>query len=150
MWTQQRTWDAGAWPERTDRPRVLVEDPDGAVLDVSRRALERQGFDVQVCTGPQGMGRRTCPLLHGEGCRLAAGADVVYTALAGSGSVGVDVVRTLHGRYPRTPVVAEVTTLEHVQHLEALEGCQVVHVPCGLAEMTAAVTAALPAPADDF
>ena len=143
MW--KRSWDPGRWPTRSDRPRVLVEDPDGAVLDVCTRFLAREGFDVQVCAGPQGMGRRECPLVRGEGCALAAGADVVYTALAGSDPAGVEVVRALRQRYPGTPVVAEVTQPRRHALADVLSGCTVVSVPADQARMTATLHEALAA-----
>lgn len=144
MRTRRRTWDPGSWQARTDRTRVLVEDPDGAVLDVSKRLLERQGFDVRVCSGPQGMGRKECPLVLGEGCPLAAGADLVYTTLAGEDSRGRAVLTALRGRYPTTPVVVEIAKPREHELGAALEGCQVVYMPCGQKEMSAAIAAALP------
>ena len=72
------------WPEDSGRPRVLVEDPDGAVLWAYTRILDEAGYDVVGCQGPTGadggaLARRCCPLLVGEPCPLVAGADVVVS-----------------------------------------------------------------------
>ena len=149
MRSSRRTWDAGTWPERTDRPRVLIEDPDWAVLDTSQRFLEREGYDVQVCTGPRGMGRRACPVTRGEGCRLAAGADVVFTTLAGCGPDGRAVVTGLRSRYPGTPVVAEITQPRSAELAATVDGCLVTYTPSGRDAMRAAISAALPVTGDD-
>jgi hypothetical protein len=75
----------GEWPEESGRPRVLVEDPDGAVLWAYTRILEEEGYDVAGCQGPTGVGgdglaRTCCPLLAGCGCPLVEGADVVVSS----------------------------------------------------------------------
>lgn len=143
MRTARRIWDPGSWPTRSARPRVLIEDPDGAVLGAGRRHLEREGFDVRVCSGPQGMGRRECPLLRGEGCHLAAGADVVFTSLAADSVRGREVVAALRRHYPTTPVVAELPAPRHEELREDLDGCHVLYMPSGLHRMTTAIRAAL-------
>ena len=143
MLTRRRTWDPGSWPARTDRPRVLVEDPDGAVRDAMRRLLEREGFDVALCSGPQDMGRRECPAVRGEGCALAAGADVVYTSLADADTQSREVVGALRTLYPDTPLVTEIPQPKHRELAESLDGCHVTYVPVGRHEMTAAIRAAL-------
>ncbi len=68
------------WPERHDRPRVLVEARGGTW----RAGAEAQaaGLDVMVCPGPiRGSGRSSCPVLEGKPCPLAETADVVVFAL---------------------------------------------------------------------
>lgn len=80
-----------------------MEDPDGAVQAAMRRFLEREGFDVALCSGPQDMGRRECPAVRGEGCQLAAGEDVVYTSLADADTKSHEVVGALRTLYADTP-----------------------------------------------
>jgi hypothetical protein len=76
--------DLETWPKEPGRPRVLVEDPDGAVLWASARVLEEAGYDVACCQGPSGVGdglpRTCCPLLVGAACPLVEGADVVVSS----------------------------------------------------------------------
>lgn len=65
------------WPAGDDRPRILVEAAAGRWA--GEFAATTAGFDVRTCRGPSA--DRPCPLLSGEGCRLAEGADVVVVML---------------------------------------------------------------------
>jgi hypothetical protein len=94
--------EPGEWPDRTDRPRVLIEHPDGAALWAEAEIMREAGYDVAVCTGPTerferrrtfGIRLRTfadeeppgderptgCPLLLQGRCSLVDGADVVVS-----------------------------------------------------------------------
>jgi len=64
------------WSPTEDHPHVLLEmrGAPWAVLDGLRDA----GYDVAACTGPA---TRRCPLLEGDECPLAAGADAIVLAL---------------------------------------------------------------------
>jgi len=61
------------WPGTHDRPRVLVEGAGGRWRE---KAAELQ---VLGCPGPGGR-PAVCPLLAGEPCPLAAGADVIVVS----------------------------------------------------------------------
>jgi hypothetical protein len=96
------------WPEERDKPRVLIENPDGADLWAHAEILREAGYDVAMCAGPaadtervpwfrrrplswvdpqrtEGQGRterrqRTvCPLIAEGHCPLVEGADVVVS-----------------------------------------------------------------------
>ena len=67
------SWSSG------DRPRVLVEQRGVAYDAVA--GLEAAGFDVIACAG-RVTGRPECPLLRGERCPLAVGADAILVAMA--------------------------------------------------------------------
>jgi hypothetical protein len=92
-----RCIEPGEWPAATTRPRVLLENPDGAETWAQAETLRNAGYDVAVCTGPiEVAGRRRpgyfeepawldrnartlCPLVAGGRCGLVDGADVVVS-----------------------------------------------------------------------
>ena len=143
MWRRSRTWDPGTWSERTGRPRVLIEDPDGAILWASEDFLRREGLDVAVCGGPETMGCRRCPLVTSGDCALAEGADVIYTSLRWHNPESREVLRALRAQHPRTPVVVEIPEPDVKRFADVLTGCQVVHVPSERATMLGAIRDAL-------
>ena len=143
MWGQPRSWEPGDWSIPTGRPRVLIEDPDGAIRSTSERFLLREGFDVASCGGPEEMGRRACPLLTTGSCTLTAGADMVYTSLRWHHPQSREVLRALRVRHPRTPLVVEIPSPAAERLQEVLEGCHVVHMPVGRTAMVGAIRGAL-------
>jgi DNA-binding NtrC family response regulator len=143
MWGRSRSWEPGNWSAPTGRPRVLLEDPDGAVRSAGEQFLRREGFDVAVCGGPEQMGRRACPLVADGHCELSAGADVIYTGLAWHDPEGREVLKALRARHPRTPVVVEIPYPAVARFQDVLEGCHLVHTPVGRAAMVAAIRTAL-------
>jgi hypothetical protein len=62
-----------------DRPRVLVEHADAAEGLRIATALRQAGCAVAICPGPAAGAR--CPLVAGEGCAAAHGADVIVSSL---------------------------------------------------------------------
>ena len=40
------------WPESSPKPRVLVENPDGAELWAHAEILRDAGYEVATCAGP--------------------------------------------------------------------------------------------------
>jgi hypothetical protein len=106
------------WPEPSRKPRVLVENPDGAELWAHADILREAGYEVATCAGPAEPASwhqrpTTCPLV-GEGrCPLAEGADVVVTttdlrdgaeivAALGTSVPAALVVETRPGEQPKT------------------------------------------------
>jgi hypothetical protein len=140
---RRRAWKPDTWAERTSSPRVLVEDPDGAVLAAAELFLRRDGFEFAGCAGPHGEGRRGCPLAAGGECALAAGADVVYSNLSWDEPANRTVLTALRERYPHTPVVVEASALDAERLHEQLADCGVVRTPSGRTRMLAAVRSAL-------
>ena len=143
MWTRSRSWEPGSWSPRTGRPRVLLEDPDGAILAVTDSFLVGEGFDVATCGGPEAMGRRSCPLLSQGRCDLVEQADVVYTSLQWHHAQSRDVLQALRARHPRTPVVVEMTQPHVERFRDLLQGCYLVRVPAGRKAKVAAIRRAL-------
>ncbi len=75
--------DVPVWHHTSpSRRRLLVE---ASTLQWSgTSAANRLGYDVTVCTGPDGSAK-ACPLLEGEHCPLVDGADGVLVALPAEG-----------------------------------------------------------------
>lgn len=97
-----RSIHPGEWPEQTGKPRVLIENPDGADLGAHAEVLREAGYDVATCAGPtaeikrvpwfrrghlywgdsqpmERQERTLCPLISEGHCPLAEGADVVVS-----------------------------------------------------------------------
>lgn len=83
---------APAWPGPHDRPRLLVEIPGGQWHLAA--AMEKRGFQVVACPGPD-RGGPVCRPLYGRPCPLAAGADVILEAQTGT------LAKVLAGAHPR-------------------------------------------------
>ena len=91
-----------SWPGAHDRPRILAEVPGGRWRNED--AARRQGFDVIVCPGP-GRGRAArCPVLEGDPCPLASGADAVVSALRPDDPRSAEIVAALHRLHPTVPL----------------------------------------------
>jgi hypothetical protein len=91
------------WPEQSGKPRVLIENPDGADLWAHAEILREAGYDVATCFGPtaetehvpwftrfggpqwadpqprERRERTLCPLVAEGHCPLVEGADVVVS-----------------------------------------------------------------------
>ena len=65
------------WPGPHDRPRVLVEGAGGRWR--AEAAARAAGLQLLGCPGPL-PGRPRCPVLDGESCPLASGADVIVVS----------------------------------------------------------------------
>jgi hypothetical protein len=100
--TGPRVLHPGEWSESTGKPRVLIENPDGADLWAHAEILREAGYDVALCHGPskpverapwfRRLGtvadpeqsppdeeRTLCPLVVEGRCPLVEGADVVVS-----------------------------------------------------------------------
>jgi hypothetical protein len=91
------------WAEPSGKPRVLIENPDGADLWAHAEILREAGYEVAMCGGPtpepehvpwlrrlyeadplagERPERTFCPLLTEGHCPLVEGADVVVSTTA--------------------------------------------------------------------
>jgi len=85
--------------------RVLVEHTDpGAGREIARR-LHDAGFAVATCPGPTQ--QEPCPVLRGEECQLASGADVIISGLRDHPD-GRAVAACLRVQPPRKPFLRTV------------------------------------------
>ncbi len=66
------------WSDDGGRPRVLLECPPAASPSIIATLIERDGYEVQTCTGPA---VTSCDLLEHGACALVDGADVVVNLL---------------------------------------------------------------------
>lgn len=97
---------APSWPGPHDRLRVLVEGAGGRWHAES--AAASAGIEVLGCPGPEGRGR-SCPLLRGERCPLAADADAIVVSHPPD-TPRWRAVRQAHEElHPGVPVFVEVT-----------------------------------------
>jgi hypothetical protein len=103
------------WPDSGGKPRVLVENPDGAELWAHAEVLREAGYEVATCAGPAEPAtwhqRPTqCPLV-GEGrCPLAEGADVVVTT--NDLRDGAEIIPALDATVPAAVVLVEEPVTE--------------------------------------
>lgn len=130
------------WPER---PRVLLENADGAAGLACASVLRRAGCAVAVCPGPieSRQPRERCPLVEIERCALVHGADVIVSSLGLDRPESREVVEALRARYPETPLVVEVSPGELKRHRDALRGCEPILSPVEPEELLTAVRDAL-------
>jgi GNAT superfamily N-acetyltransferase len=89
-----------SWPPAAGHPRVLVEVPGGRWAATA--AATAAGFTVMACPGP---GVVRCPVLRGETCPLAAGADAVVVALRPSDPRSAAIIAAHPARHPDAVLV---------------------------------------------
>lgn len=125
-----------AWRSQSqpDRPRVLVEDPNGAFRDADFRAFENAGFEVALCTGPDSS--NDCPLHDARQCGLVARADVVLFGLGTTDERSRLVLRELRACYPETPVVVEVPRERNRDEDGLPDGCIALAFPASIEGQT--------------
>jgi hypothetical protein len=100
------------WPWGDDL-RVLVEHADAAERLRLASALREAGYAVTVCPGPAEGAR--CPLVAGEGCAAAHGADVIVSALPQDRAEAAEVRPMLRVRCAETPLIdASTMAPQHV------------------------------------
>jgi hypothetical protein len=138
-----RTPRFSPWP--TD-PRVLVEESDGAVRSSIVRLLEREGFQVVGCGGPDDNAGSRCPLMKPASCPAAAEADVIFFSFPLSNPTNREILRLLKCRHSNTPIVVEVPKPQVAVHSELLAGTHVVYSPITRRSITHAVRKAWVSP----
>ena len=104
------------------RLRVLVESADPALAASSFARFDEAGLDVTLCAGPaEDAGE--CPVLRGEPCPLAAGADAI---LFGLGDGKTDVLRAVWRHHAATPVVVRRRKTPLASDDDLPQGCEVL------------------------
>ena len=155
--------DPGDWPERSPRPRVLIENPDAAEVWAHAEILREAGYDVATCTGPvagresvsmfqrgslpiedalpaRAPDRTVCPLVAGERCPLVEGADVVITTTALTDARGILAAHSYEGR---AALVVEGTSGALTRHSDVIGDATVIQQPVTQEQLLAAVKGAL-------
>ncbi|MEX2557701.1 MAG: hypothetical protein WEB06_18980 [Actinomycetota bacterium] len=130
------------WPEPSLEPRVLVENADDFARWATRRLLERSGFEVADCSGPDAGHGWQCPVTQGEPCTQVEGADAIVFSLDLRSDEGREILASHRQELSERPVVAEVTAPEAGRHRDLLDDCAVVN-PSGLGDLVGAVVSAL-------
>jgi hypothetical protein len=123
-----------AWPDRSDdRVRVLLECPPESSPAIIASVIERHGYDVRSCEGPD---QHRCDLHENGVCALVDGADVVVNLLR-TRSTGPSVLDEVVAIRRPPAVVAERTHprvmaarngTDGVEHLDA-DGVTVIEAP---------------------
>ena len=163
-----RCIDPGDWPERSARRRVLIENPDRSDLWAHAEILREAGYDVATCTGPT-IGRESvsmfqrgslpiedaepvraehrslCPLVAGERCRLADGADVVISTTALVDARGI---LAAHSSTGQAALVVEGTKRILARNSDVIGAATVIEQPVTQERLVAAVEEALGAPSE--
>jgi len=132
------------WHERgKGGPRVLVENPDLGTGFAIEQVLDRAGYDVAVCGGPDALRGHRCPLIAEGRCGLAEGADVIVHSLNPDRLEHLTVLRGLRARHPHTPLVVEVPTPAVKRHPGVLTGCTILPLPATRESLLRAVRSSL-------
>jgi hypothetical protein len=128
------------WPAQTGKPRVLIENPDGADLWAHAEVLREAGYDVATCVGPTSETKRVpwfrrrplywadpqpmerqkrtlCPLVAEGHCPLVEGADVVVSTTQLTDSH--EILATLSAR-SSTALVVEGTSSDLERDSDAI------------------------------
>jgi DNA-binding NtrC family response regulator len=145
MWRRQGVREQPSWPERAGRPRVLVEDHDGATRTASIAILQRAGYDAAGCPGPAELAGGRCPLVDSGKCALAQDADAIVCSLRLSARANADVLRAHRRAHPSVPVIVEVTGPQAKALGHLLDGCRQVAFPFTRSPLLSAVADAVSA-----
>lgn len=125
------------------RPRVLLETPDPGDAFACWRILERNGYEVSWCPGPDGSPPGTCPLVTSGQCALAGDADVIVSSLGLRRSSARCVLGALRRRLPDTPVIVAATASASHQWVPLLAGRRTLRLPMTAPALLASVEEAV-------
>jgi len=92
-----------SWAPEDDRPRVLVEVAGGRWT--AERPLEDAGLAAAMCSGPDRRHRSGCPVLEGEACPLADGADAIVVLLDPDSRNTIELIEAHERAHPDTPIL---------------------------------------------
>lgn len=128
-------------PEYTTihRPRVLVEEPDGAMRTSYVNLLRRSGIEAIGCGGPEDQENARCPIEAGTGCDAAELADVIFFSFRLADDRSREILRGLKRMHPRTPIVVEVPKPQAFRYQDVLRGVSTVYAPVTSHSLTKAV-----------
>ena len=125
------------------RPRVLVEIRDGAEAWGLWRVLERAGYAVSWCPGPDRASGTSCPLVTRGACPLVEDADVVLSALGPPIDSWRAVLEASRRHHPDTPVVVGSSALDAARLGALPMGSSQVRAPLRAGEVLRTVEDAL-------
>lgn len=129
----------GEFSDEHLRPRVLVEEEDGAVRAAIMEMLDDAGFESVGCGGPDTQSSGHCPLENHEECGAATQADVIFCSLRMSDPRNRQVLKGLKRLHRNTPIVVEVPKPQAASLHGSLIGTHVVYTPITRRSLTKAV-----------
>ena len=145
MWRRDRERRAApSWGPTRGKTRVLVEARDGADGWACEQILERRGYEVAICPGPES-GRIPCPVLEGNDCPAARGADLIVSLLNLSHAPSRTVVRALGAMRPAKPIVIEVSDEDRIRNTDLVARTTALDAPVLGTQLSRAVDEALAA-----
>lgn len=106
---------------------VVVENAGRSSAGAQIAALDRAGFTVVACGGPDALPGRVCPLVTAGRCPWIDAADVVLHDLDPDKPEHLTILQTLRRIHSEVPVVVEVPVQTARDHVEDLDGCHVVY-----------------------
>jgi hypothetical protein len=130
------------WSQRVGRPRVLVEGSDEAWRRATMAELEKYGYDVLGCAGPDLDHDEHCPAVEGERCPGSAHADVVVCDLDLTDGHAAQVPRAV-ARELRDGASVIVVLDEPEEADGDLDGCRLVERPASPVEVVVEVERAV-------
>ena len=98
------TGDVPSWPPADPRRKVLVASTSGRWS--GEPAAIAAGWSTAMCRGPNRRGSGGCPVLRGERCPLADGADAIVVMLDPAEDVTERLVDALREQQPGTAILA--------------------------------------------
>lgn len=96
--------DLPDWPSAESRRKLLVATGSGRWS--GERDAADQGWATTMCRGPSRRGRGGCPVVRGEACPLADGADAIVVMLDPAADETASLVAALRRRRPGIPILA--------------------------------------------
>jgi len=109
--------------------RVVIEHEDTAWQVAASRALERAGFEVVCCDGPNKLRHRGCPLLAGRPCELVDSADVVINGLGLRDAPNRDLLTTMRRTHPGLALVVEAPRRDLAEYPDIVADCEALAFP---------------------
>ncbi len=128
------------------RPRVLVEEQDGAIRSSYVNLLRDAGFEAVGCGGPEDQGSARCPLVMGQGCDAAERADVIFFSFRLADERNRDILKALKRLNPKTPIVVELAKPQSFRYQDVLRGVHLAYAPVTGHSLTKAILDAWEAP----
>jgi RimJ/RimL family protein N-acetyltransferase len=96
--------DVPSWPPADSRHKLLVASASGRWAGEAHAA--DAGWATAMCRGPIRRGGGGCPVLRGERCPLAEGADAIVVMLDPGEATTEQLLAALREQLPGTPVLA--------------------------------------------
>ena len=131
------------WTGRCSKFHVVLETPDPGDAFACWRLLERNGYDVSWCPGPNRSQAGPCPLVESGRCKLVEDASVVVSSLNLQRSSSRRVVLALERHLPDVPVIVVANGSASEQWPELLAGRRTLRAPVTAESLLASVKEAL-------